>query len=306
MTHLSDSVDADERESLTRRLQSGDITDVGELRGAIFALGDVHHAASIPAIEKYLGHEDSFVRVNAVQALTIDFRLLRHRATCQEIMLEYSDEDEFDLVLAAVTGLGCILEGSNDLAAMRLLAGIVLDARRNVMIRGAAYSQIQAINGVPFRSRVHNIGNERALKNKVDWQLISALDVRVPDSGEMTHDPLEKLRRICMALPEVEERLSHDEPAWFVRGKITFVTYADHHHDDRLAFWCAAPEGAQEVLVGSEPERFFRPPYVGVRGWLGVYLDVPVDWDLIAELVRDAYRCVAPKRLASRVGPAGE
>ena len=73
----------------------------------------------------------------------------------------------------------------------------------------------------------------------------------------MTNDPLNALRRACLALPEVEERLSHGEPAWFVQGKKTFVTYADHHHDDRLAFWCAAPEGAQELLVGSEPERSF-------------------------------------------------
>ena len=115
----------------------------------------------------------------------------------------------------------------------------------------------------------------------------------------MTTDPLETLRRICLALPEVEERLSHGEPAWFVQGKKTFVTYADHHHDGRLAFWCAAPEGAQEVLAGSEPGRFFRPPYVGVRGWLGVYLDVAVDWGFIAELVADAYRVVAPKRLVA-------
>ena len=119
----------------------------------------------------------------------------------------------------------------------------------------------------------------------------------------MTTDPLESLRRICLALPEVEERLSHGEPAWFVQGKKTFVVYADHHHDDRLAFWCAAPEGAQDVLVGSEPERFFRPPYVGVRGWLGVYLDVPVDWGLIADLVADAYCMVAPKRLLAQVDP---
>jgi hypothetical protein len=118
----------------------------------------------------------------------------------------------------------------------------------------------------------------------------------------MTASPLEQLRRICVALPEVEERLSHGEPTWFVRGKKTFVMYSDHHHGGPLAFWCAAPEGAQEVLVGSEPERFFRPPYVGVRGWLGVRLDVAgLDWELIAELVRDAYRTVAPKRLAERL-----
>ena len=115
----------------------------------------------------------------------------------------------------------------------------------------------------------------------------------------MTTDPLEALRRLCLALPEATERLSHGEPTWFVRGRTTFVSYADHHHDDRLAFWCAAPQGTQEALVAADPTRFFRPPYVGQRGWLGVYLDVPVDWDEIAELVTDAYRTVAPRRLVA-------
>ena len=115
----------------------------------------------------------------------------------------------------------------------------------------------------------------------------------------MTTDPLDTLRRLCLALPEVTERLSHGEPTWFVCGKRVFVTYADRHHDDRLAFWCAAPAGAQQVLVTSAPERFFVPPYVGQRGWLGVWLDVLVDWDEIADLVADAYRTVAPKRLAA-------
>jgi len=123
----------------------------------------------------------------------------------------------------------------------------------------------------------------------------------------MADDPLESLRRVCLRLPEVTERLSHGEPTWFVRGKSTFVTYADHHHDDRLAFWCAAPPGAQETLVGADPERFFVPPYVGGRGWLGVRLDVVgLDWDEIAELVTDAYRQVAPRRLVARLDdPAG-
>src|SRR3954468_3085682 len=105
-------------------------------------------------------------------------------------------------------------------------------------------------------------------------------------------DPLALLRGLCLAMPEATERLSHGEPAWFVRGRKTFVTYADHHHDDRLAFWCAAPEGAQAALVADDPERYFVPPYVGGRGWLGVRLDVPVDSDEIAELVADAYRVV--------------
>ncbi|HET8631032.1 MAG TPA: MmcQ/YjbR family DNA-binding protein [Thermomicrobiales bacterium] len=116
--------------------------------------------------------------------------------------------------------------------------------------------------------------------------------------------PLERLRRLCLALPETTERLSHGEPAWFVRGKKTFAMYADHHHDDRLAFWCAASPVVQRGLVEAQPERFFVPPYVGHRGWLGVYLDVPVDWDEIAALVADAYRLVAPRRLLAALAGA--
>jgi hypothetical protein len=116
----------------------------------------------------------------------------------------------------------------------------------------------------------------------------------------MSEQPLDRVRILCTALPEVIERPSHGEPAWFVRGKKMFVTYADHHHDDRLAFWCAAPEGAQEALVAADPQRYFRPPYVGGRGWLGVYLDVvPIDWDAIEDIIEDAYRTVAPRSRAT-------
>jgi hypothetical protein len=117
----------------------------------------------------------------------------------------------------------------------------------------------------------------------------------------VARDPLTRLRAICLSMPEATERLSHGEPTWFVRDKKVFVSYADHHHDDRLGFWCAAPEGVQELLVEGEPESFFRPPYVGGRGWLGVYLDVDVDWDRVAEIVEDAYRESAPKRLVAQL-----
>ena len=113
----------------------------------------------------------------------------------------------------------------------------------------------------------------------------------------MSADPLPALRALCLALPEVTERISHGEPTWFVRR--AFVTYAERHHDDRVAFWCAAPAGAQEELVAAEPERFFRPPYVGGRGWLGVRLDTDPDWSEIAEIVTDAYRQVSPARLVA-------
>ena len=119
----------------------------------------------------------------------------------------------------------------------------------------------------------------------------------------MAADRLARLRAICMGFPEVTERPSHGEPTWFVRGKSSFVTYwGDGHHSDEFPhLWCAAPPGAQGELVEAEPERFFRPPYVGGRGWLGVRLDVPVDWDEMAGICEEAYRTVAPKTLVARL-----
>jgi hypothetical protein len=117
-----------------------------------------------------------------------------------------------------------------------------------------------------------------------------------------------RLRDICLALPEVTERPSHSAPTWFVRDKKSFVTlWASGHHDDDFPhLWCAGLPGAQEALVGSSPGRFFRPPYVGGRGWIGVRLDGDVDWAELAELCADAYRAVAPARLIAQLdGGAG-
>jgi hypothetical protein len=101
--------------------------------------------------------------------------------------------------------------------------------------------------------------------------------------------------------------LSHGSPAFFVRGKKTFVMFLDDHHDDgRLAIWCAAPAGVQAQLVEQEPARFFRPPYVGGRGWLGVCLDVDPDWDEMAAICADAYRQVAPKSLIAELDARGD
>jgi hypothetical protein len=114
---------------------------------------------------------------------------------------------------------------------------------------------------------------------------------------------LERLRALCLALPETSERPSHGSPTWFVREKKTFVTLVDDHHGDgRFAIWCAAPPGDQQLLVDADPERFFVPPYVGHRGWLGVRLDRGVDWDELAGIVEDAYCTVAPKRLLAGAG----
>jgi len=117
----------------------------------------------------------------------------------------------------------------------------------------------------------------------------------------MTGDPapgaIERLRALCLAQPGATERLSHGEPSWFAGNGRQFVMFADHHHDDRVAFWCAAPPGAQAPLIESDPARYFRPPYVGHRGWVGVYVDVAaVDWERVEDLVDAAHLTVAPPR----------
>jgi hypothetical protein len=124
-----------------------------------------------------------------------------------------------------------------------------------------------------------------------------------PVYRERVSDALDRVRAICTAFPEVTERPSHGSPTWFVRDKSVFVTLMiDGHHQNQFPhLWCAAPPGAQAELIAAEPEKFFRPPYVGGRGWLGVRLDGEVDWGELAELCEDAYRTVAPKRLVAQL-----
>jgi hypothetical protein len=118
---------------------------------------------------------------------------------------------------------------------------------------------------------------------------------------------LDRLRSVCLALPETTERPSHGAPSFFVRDKKCFLMVLDDHHGDgRFAIWCAAPAGDQQLLVDADAERFFVPPYVGHRGWLGVRLDRGLDWDELAGIVEDAYCTVAPKRLVDMVAPADD
>jgi hypothetical protein len=120
---------------------------------------------------------------------------------------------------------------------------------------------------------------------------------------------LDSVREIALALPEVNERLSHGEPCFFVRDKRPLCYFHDNHNGDgKMSLWCPAPSGVQEELVSDEPARFFKPP-TSARGvfadWLGVYLDTTgddsVDWDELAAIVQDAYRHVAPKALVAEL-----
>ena len=122
--------------------------------------------------------------------------------------------------------------------------------------------------------------------------------------GTKGKDLEEQVRSICLGLPGVTEKLSHGAPAFFVSRQFVQLWAGGHHDHDFPHLWCAAPPGAQEALVTSDPQRFFRPPYVGARGWLGLRLDGEVDWDEVEALCEDAYRVIAPKRLVAELSRA--
>lgn len=111
----------------------------------------------------------------------------------------------------------------------------------------------------------------------------------------MSNKQLERVRHICLALPEASERLSHGEPTFFGRNKV-FVMFANNHHNDgRIAVWLPVPSGFQGDLIESSPDIYFKPPYVGVRGWVGVNLDCISDDDL-RFLIHAAWELIAPKK----------
>ncbi|MCL4868852.1 MAG: MmcQ/YjbR family DNA-binding protein [Anaerolineae bacterium] len=107
---------------------------------------------------------------------------------------------------------------------------------------------------------------------------------------------LDRVRMICMALPGVSEKLSHGEPTFFV-GKKVFTMFANNHHNDgHVAVWLPVPPGFQDLLIATAPAIYFRPPYVGGRGWVGIELAAIADTEL-SDHIREAWRLVAPKKL---------
>jgi hypothetical protein len=111
--------------------------------------------------------------------------------------------------------------------------------------------------------------------------------------------PLARVRKLCLALPEVHEVEAWGEPTFRVKNKL-FAMYAarnNHHGDGRPGVWIKSTRPSQDMMVRTSPKRFFVPPYVGPSGWVGVWLDRDVDWEEVAELLRDAWKMTAPKRL---------
>jgi predicted DNA-binding protein (MmcQ/YjbR family) len=115
---------------------------------------------------------------------------------------------------------------------------------------------------------------------------------------------LDRVRRICLSLPETSERRAWGKPTFRVRGKM-FAMYVDNHHDDgRVALWCNATVPDQALLVATQPDRCFVPPYVGPRGWVGVRVDGRPHWGLIRDVVEAAYGLTAPNRAKRTTGRA--
>ena len=116
----------------------------------------------------------------------------------------------------------------------------------------------------------------------------------------MSEKQLERVRQVCLALPETSERLSHGEPTFFLHKKV-FAMFANNHHDHgHVAVWLPAPSGFQSALIEAQPEIYFKPPYVGERGWIGIELDRIGDEDLRFH-IQTAWELLAPKRLLSKV-----
>jgi predicted DNA-binding protein (MmcQ/YjbR family) len=116
----------------------------------------------------------------------------------------------------------------------------------------------------------------------------------------MTDDLLARLRELCLAFPESTEKLTWEDSHTFrVRDKIFAMT--GHDHDGRIGVWCKGAPGAQDVLLGAAPGRYYSPPYVGNKGWIGAHLDRNTNWDELAALVEDSFRLVAPRRIAAKL-----
>jgi predicted DNA-binding protein (MmcQ/YjbR family) len=114
----------------------------------------------------------------------------------------------------------------------------------------------------------------------------------------MAKSPTQRLRDICLALPEAAEKETWGDATWRVRDKIFAM---EKRGDGRSSVWCKAPEGGQAMLVEADPDRFFVPPYVGSKGWVGMYLNKSPDWAEVTRLIKRSYRLIAPKRLASQL-----
>ena len=163
------------------------------------------------------------------------------------------------------------------------------------------------INGIPFDGEI--VARSKKFWLKIDDELLDAAHAGIGDEVVISLEPrvvaapppksaksvLARVRKACFAHDDVTEKISWGTPTFRVRDKI-FVMYTDNHHGDgMIALWCNAAPGAQDALVRSNPDAFFKPPYVGPKGWLGIRLDRGLEWPIVESLIADAYDVTAAK-----------
>jgi predicted DNA-binding protein (MmcQ/YjbR family) len=164
--------------------------------------------------------------------------------------------------------------------------------RRGYEVRGK-------LNGEPMESVV-------VPRSRKFWLIVDSIDagedvqvsidVKKPAPPRKVADPLPQLREICLALPDATEKLAWGEPTFRVKGRV-FAMYSNHHHGDpHLSVWLNAEQGVQATLIASDPKHFYRPPYVGPGGWIGIRLDTGLDWKTVALFVERAHQLTAAKK----------
>lgn len=178
-----------------------------------------------------------------------------------------------------------VVAGARDHARVRVRASAA-DDDRSGLLRGSGKTSRYVPVGTIAEAR------GEALRDLIRRQLASG-PVRLTLQEGKGKQVLERVRQICLALRGTSERLSHGTPTFFTRGKQFAQVWAGHHDDHGLQLWCAAPSGAQTALAKADPDRFFVPPYVGHRGWLGVRLERNVDWRELGRILQDAHTEVA-------------
>lgn len=169
---------------------------------------------------------------------------------------------------------------------------------------------VGTINGVGFesavvpRSKKFWVEIDDKVRQKAKLKIGSSAKIEMrpagPKPGISADAALTLTRKICLSLPDTEEKIAWSEPTFRVHGRIFVMFTNNHHGDGRIAVWCAAPPGVQQDLVAADSKHFFVPPYVGVGGWIGIRLDSKLAKGAIAALIEQAYRTIEAKRGAAK------
>jgi len=169
---------------------------------------------------------------------------------------------------------------------------------------------IGTVNGVGFDGAI--VPRSKKFWVEIDDMVMKKAKLEIGDPAKIDLRPapakplgnpdkiLALVRKICLGMPDTEEKIAWGESTWRVHGKLFAMFSNNHHGDGRIAVWCNAPIGAQQDLVTADPEHFFVPPYVGVGGWIGINMNTPPPKGALAAILEQGYRATEEKRTATK------